>query len=742
MADRSLDDTRRVTPREWIALALLLAPFWWLRLVSPGSVPDIDQFQFHYPTYLFNREQLLSGTFPFWNPYQLGGVPTLATLQAGLLYPPNLLLVALPPHVGMAISGLLHIGLIGASSLVFARRLGLGAAASLLAAMLLCMRGHGAGWINHLTMLQASAWLVPGLLGVLRLHDGELRKGFVQVSVCMALSLLAGFPQLSLYCAYAWLFVALALPLLERRPARQAAACVLVCALAVVLGAVIAGAQLLPALEHSAEAARSRGTLGLDEMFPYGLMGYGRIDRGLHTALVNRGVLPTLPWSFGVVGLLLVPFAFADRRHRTWAIVAALLAIFTMGFAAGPESPLFGLYLVLPELATFRSPMRVLMVTDFCFALLAAIGLGRVLGWLGAGGEPAGSTARAAWASPATLAAVFIVAAAAAEIFTAPGNAVMLPTDPSHPRLRPFHQPPDVLVAVGDRGERFWAWTPADDRQLPWKVASTARRPSISGFNALIGRRQAEYWSYLMWGQLEAQRMTKRGPMKDAFYGRTRVLGPDVETGAAIGRIRLAELAATRHLVVHPAALRDPEVARFLRGDRVERGPTGSDGLRLYTLPQALPRAFVTHTVLAAPAPTELLRRLAEPAFDPRAASYVELQPGVELPRLGGGAAARGERAEIVRDTLHEVEVAAVLASPGLLVLADTFAPGWEASVDGAHAPILATNHMFRGVALPAGEHRVVFRYRAPGFRAGLAASGLGLAVLAGVALYSRSPKW
>jgi uncharacterized membrane protein YfhO len=46
---------------------------------------------------------------------------------------------------------------------------------------------------------------------------------------------------------------------------------------------------------------------------------------------------------------------------------------------------------------------------------------------------------------------------------------------------------------------------------------------------------------------------------------------------------------------------------------------------------------------------------------------------------------------------------------------------GWQATVDGVRAPILATNHLFRGVPAPAGEHVVRFEYRPRSLRIGVA---------------------
>ena len=48
----------------------------------------------------------------------------------------------------------------------------------------------------------------------------------------------------------------------------------------------------------------------------------------------------------------------------------------------------------------------------------------------------------------------------------------------------------------------------------------------------------------------------------------------------------------------------------------------------------------------------------------------------------------------------------------GLLVLRDTWYPGWRATVDGAETPIYRINGCFRGVLVPLGRHTVSFAYR------------------------------
>ena len=68
--------------------------------------------------------------------------------------------------------------------------------------------------------------------------------------------------------------------------------------------------------------------------------------------------------------------------------------------------------------------------------------------------------------------------------------------------------------------------------------------------------------------------------------------------------------------------------------------------------------------------------------------------------------------------------------APGLLVIADTWMPGWSATVNGRSAPILLGNLAQRVIPiLIAGNHRVALAYYPPGL-----ALGCSVSVLAGVA--------
>jgi hypothetical protein len=52
----------------------------------------------------------------------------------------------------------------------------------------------------------------------------------------------------------------------------------------------------------------------------------------------------------------------------------------------------------------------------------------------------------------------------------------------------------------------------------------------------------------------------------------------------------------------------------------------------------------------------------------------------------------------------------------GIVVLHESYAPGWRAWVDGQEHEIVPANGMFRGIRVAAGRHRIVMQYEVPGW--------------------------
>ena len=79
----------------------------------------------------------------------------------------------------------------------------------------------------------------------------------------------------------------------------------------------------------------------------------------------------------------------------------------------------------------------------------------------------------------------------------------------------------------------------------------------------------------------------------------------------------------------------------------------------------------------------------------------------------GAGDTPAGD-ARIVIDRSDEVVIETRTTRESWLFLADTYYPGWGAQIDGQPTPNARANVAFRAVAVPAGAHRITFRYEPP----------------------------
>jgi len=153
----------------------------------------------------------------------------------------------------------------------------------------------------------------------------------------------------------------------------------------------------------------------------------------------------------------------------------------------------------------------------------------------------------------------------------------------------------------------------------------------------------------------------------------------------------------------------------------------------IYKLPHALPRAFLVPQVLIAADAPDSLRMLVDRSFTARDAAIVigeKAAAQTALPIGDSPGLAPDSEATIVSDRLNEIVIEAVTPCPSMLVLDDSWGPGWKAYVDGGEQPVFRVNYAFRGVVVPEGKHQVVFRYRPAALIAGLWISGATLLLL------------
>ena len=162
----------------------------------------------------------------------------------------------------------------------------------------------------------------------------------------------------------------------------------------------------------------------------------------------------------------------------------------------------------------------------------------------------------------------------------------------------------------------------------------------------------------------------------------------------------------------------------------------------------AFPRAWVVHSAqVRAPAsdPETRAQRIRtllyrndpiwserdRPVLDLRQTALIETDDKESLKGLLSRApVGPSESVRVVEYQTQRVALQAALDRPGLVILADTYYPGWHLTIDGRPAPIWRANRMMRGAAVPAGEHTLVYTYEPLSFRIGAIVSIAGLIAL------------
>lgn len=144
----------------------------------------------------------------------------------------------------------------------------------------------------------------------------------------------------------------------------------------------------------------------------------------------------------------------------------------------------------------------------------------------------------------------------------------------------------------------------------------------------------------------------------------------------------------------------------FARGDR---------RLRVVERPSALPRMRLIADWGAVSSGEEVLKKFLEMGVDPNFAAVepTALEGGkvVKEPVPQGDFTFRKGTILNSEYQLNSLAARVETPNPNLLLISDSWFPGWKATVDGKETPIFRTNYLFRGVFVPSGRHEVRLSY-------------------------------
>jgi len=164
--------------------------------------PDVFDYSF-WNVYFF-REQILSGSFPLWNPYMYCGHPYFANPANFVLYPFILLYVIFPLPWAFNIDLFVHLLIAGTGAFYFVRNITGSQNAGLISAIIYAFGGHLIDRIvaGHLTFVHSAALLPWVFYFIERALRTNRILNFILAGILLGLMVLTGNTQGCLYTAY------------------------------------------------------------------------------------------------------------------------------------------------------------------------------------------------------------------------------------------------------------------------------------------------------------------------------------------------------------------------------------------------------------------------------------------------------------------------------------------------------------------------------------------------------------
>ncbi len=760
-------------------LALFVVAFFWRTLsgdvYQPADGGDLVSFLF--PTYRFAARTLSEGHLPLWNPTLYAGAPFISDIQAGFLYPPDLLLFWLNPHfeyVWMQWLSIGHLWWAGLGVYVLVRVIGFSRPAALLAGTAFALSDPLLIHLGNYNLIAVLAWIGWILAAYHRAVSRRSLRWAAITALLFAVSAYAGHAQSSYYVGMAlggyWI---LAIgdwrwghaPLKARFQSLLSNIQYPISVL--LLTFLLTAPLLLPSFEMVQYTARA--DFAYQETVAYslapvpGIMGLvtpGFFGRGpaLHWSLWDRVELPYA----GVVTLLLALAAFwlplAEKRRRLLPWIG--LALLGFIIALGIYTPVHGwLTQILPGFAQFRAPARAIVLFTLALSVLAAAGLDALLfqrkdaqvqrrkGEEADTLHPSPFISFLRWSSLALL--LFILPAIYSSLLVLQPDSVYF--------LRASLAGLAMMwVVLAWLGTALLVWLHARGTLsahlfaglllalLLVELSATGAYTDIAESNpaakfdhpeivAFLRQQTAGESSTVNRQSSILHRIDTLTDIDDVWQPDTAALAGLEDVGGIVNPLALRhwttlweatggrdthlyDMLNVRYVIVKDETPLPEQFVRVLDAP----GP-----LSVYENPDPLPRAWLVTNTQIVEGEAAALAALQSPEFDPRQTAILTTD---RRPQTADRAIPNPQYLIAnIHTTPTVLSLSVVSPTPATLVLSEIWYPGWRATVNGVETPVLRANYALRAVPVPAGDSTVTLTFAPTSWGWGLALGIVGL---------------
>lgn len=704
----------------------------------PSDVMISDLADAEFPVRVEAGRLLASGELPFWTPNIMSGFPLSVDPLSMLLF------TLFPPALALGLLYGILLIITATGTYTLARHLGCSRAGAFLSGFSFAWSGFFVCQMRHLGIIGTVAFFPYALycldrallsLKITSASPSVKPKTFAWLmlfALCFGMQVLAGFPQTAYICGlfYGLLILWRLLDLIRVRPLKTLLTTLLTLVVGLVsatlLGTLMGMCSLLPIWELGTLSDRAGG-LSFNDVIsvsypPKFLISffspyfYGDIS---NVSFTLRG--ETLFWEvYGYAGLCTVLLAFTaigialgslrgkkqetkeQHSFRTQTLFWAFVFLLSLCMVLGPFLPLYKIaFHTIPGFSSFRFPTRFLFVTVLSLTLLGGLGLTWLQATLSRLIPPTSTQRRRLFIGE------LLVALTIADLIY------------HNQRQNPMANSQEWLTA-------------SETAALIQKELGRSFSPDAYWHHMAMFA-VAKGWSgdltpyYLQRNMIQPNSNLLHGiPSLNAYAGIAPSWVVDL-VGDHNRHGLLLELRRAGKLEVYHQWLQALSVKWFILSAParaleqpflIDKGKT-SIASYLYALQDPLPRARFSKHLECLPTIQEIKRESVAGRLDPTQTTILHsqqelqtIQKSLTTWKQEQQAASRVEDSvTLIGDRASEIIVKACSKEGGLLVLADTYYPGWEATINGKTTPIFRVNMMHRGVLVPPGAHTVTFSY-------------------------------
>ncbi len=713
---------------------------------GPGGMPNkaqyFDVLRQLYPWKILTIESLRHFTVPLWNPYNFSGSPLLANNQSAVWYPLNLLYFLLPMTLAWGLLVMLQPLLGSIGTYFFTRKIGVGKWGSLLSAVAYGYCLFQSVFIEYNTIGHVIALLPWTLLGLELLLSNRKIAGYFLFVGSLVFSFFAGHIQI---WGFSVIFI-LAYVLFRFLVVKKKILFGLEVGILFLIGVALTGIQSIPTFEligHAARVSQNYPFLIKNLLIqPYQTLLLLIPDLFGNPATRNYLFSDSYPGNAMYIGML--PFLFAlfaitkirvHRQIRFFTSTAIVLLLFLVRtpftelfyklqipfFSTGsPSNALFLLSFSLAVLTGFGLDYYIQeknkKVLRIAIALLVVIGLilllsrifhlqisykNTVFSLLLAGVSGFVVVFGYLFPKKKTIITCVIIVITIADLFY------------FFQKFNPFVKPVLVYPPVGitttlqqlTQNQRVWSY---GDATVDPNVLSVYHIQDPTGYDPLYPKVYGEFISSSQDGNIRTtftNQSRSDAVIAPAFHEEDLTRNPyrfKILDATSVGYILSKEILSTDFLT-----------------QRHWKLTTSQDGWNIYQNISALPHAYIVGSYNTYTDANDFSKKFYANTFDVH--SLVLLEKPV------GNIMLTQADVRIIRYSPEQVAIKTITNGTGLLVLTDTYFPGWNASIDGKQVPILKANYTFKAVKIPAGVHTVTFSYQPSSFSTGLTLTIMGV---------------